>query len=48
LAVKSRLGPNRDTWDTIDARRRAASVNNHRDRDNHDRRDENHARHHDY
>jgi hypothetical protein len=32
--VKSRLGPNRDARDTIEAHRRAASVNNHRDGDN--------------
>jgi hypothetical protein len=30
-AVKSRLGPNRDTRNTIRARQQAESVNNHRD-----------------
>jgi hypothetical protein len=30
-AVKSRLGPNRDAWNTIEARRRAERVDNHRD-----------------
>jgi hypothetical protein len=30
-AVKSRLGPNRDARNTIEARRRAESVDNHRD-----------------
>jgi hypothetical protein len=30
-AVKSRLGPNRDARNTIEARRRAESVNNHRE-----------------
>jgi hypothetical protein len=29
--VKSRLGPNRDAWNTIEARRRAESVSNNRD-----------------
>jgi hypothetical protein len=37
-AVKSRLGPNRDARNTIKARRRAESVDNHRD---------NRSRHHD-
>jgi hypothetical protein len=30
-AIKSRLGPNRDAWNTIEARRWAESINNHRD-----------------
>jgi hypothetical protein len=30
-AVRSRLGPNRDAWNTIEARRRAESVDNNRD-----------------
>jgi hypothetical protein len=37
-AVRSRLGPNRDAQNTIEARRRAESIDNHRD---------NHSRHHD-
>jgi hypothetical protein len=37
-AVRSRLGPNRDTRNTIEARRWAESVENHRD---------NRSRHHD-
>jgi hypothetical protein len=37
-AVRSRLDPNRDVWNTIKARRRAESVDNHRDA---------HSRHHD-
>jgi hypothetical protein len=37
-AVKSRLGPNRDARNTIEARRRAESVDNYRD---------NRSRHHD-
>jgi hypothetical protein len=37
-AVRSRLGPNRDVRNTIEARRRAESVDNHRD---------NHSRYHD-
>jgi hypothetical protein len=43
----SRLGPDRDAQNTIEARRRATSVSNHHDHNTHDRRDENHARHHD-
>jgi hypothetical protein len=30
-AVRIRLGPNRDMWNTIEAQRRAESVDNHRD-----------------
>jgi hypothetical protein len=45
--VNSRLGPNRDARDTIEARRRATSVDNHHDRGNYNRRDENRTRHHD-
>jgi hypothetical protein len=45
LVVKSRLGPDRDARNTIEAHRRAARVDNHRDHDNHDRRDENRAHH---
>jgi hypothetical protein len=37
-AVKSRLGPNRDTWNTIEAQRRTQSVDNNRN---------NRSRHHD-
>jgi hypothetical protein len=44
--VKSRLGPNRDARDTIEAHRQAASDDNHRDSDNHDRRDEHRSRYH--
>jgi hypothetical protein len=38
-AIKSRLGPNPDSWDTIEAHRRATSVDNYRNSDNHNRRD---------
>jgi hypothetical protein len=46
-AVKSRLGLNRDARHTIEARRRAASVDNHRNRDDCDRRGDYRSRHHD-
>jgi hypothetical protein len=46
-AVKSRLGLNRDAGHTIEARRQAASVDNHHDRDDCDRRGEHRSRHHD-
>jgi hypothetical protein len=35
VAVKSRLGPDRDAQNTIEARRRAGSVDNHRDNRSH-------------
>jgi hypothetical protein len=44
-AVKSQLGPDRDALNTIEARRRAGSVDNHSD--NHDRHDDNRSCHHD-
>jgi hypothetical protein len=46
-AVKSQLRPDRDAQNTIEARRRAASVDNHRDHNNHDHHDDDRAHCHD-
>jgi hypothetical protein len=47
LAIKSRLGPNRDARNTIEARRRAESVDNNRDNRSHHHNDRGHGRRHD-
>jgi hypothetical protein len=47
LAVKSHLGPNRDVRNTIEARRRAESVVNHRDNRSRHHDDREHGRLHD-
>jgi hypothetical protein len=46
-SVRSRLGPNRDARNTIEARRRAESVNNHRDNRSRHHDDNGHGRRHD-
>jgi hypothetical protein len=47
LAVKSRLGPNRDAQNTIEARRRVERVNNHRNNCSCHHDDRGHGRRHD-
>jgi hypothetical protein len=46
-AVRSRLGPNCDVQNTIEAGRRAESIENHRDNRSHHHDDRGHRRHHD-
>jgi hypothetical protein len=46
-AVRSRLGPNRDARNTIEARRQAESVNNHRNNRSHHHDDRGRDRRHD-